>query len=550
MSAVPLINDDGNVTAVLTVIVDIDEQKRAQETLQRLNDMLESEVQQRTRERDRIWQVSEDLLGVADADGVWLNVNPAWTRSLGWDLEEVVNKTTQWLELPDANPSTHECLLNLHEGEAFSFETSLRARGGESRILSWRGVRIDGAIYSVARDVTEKRLREAALEHVQEQLRQSQKMEAVGQLTGGIAHDFNNLLTGIIGSLDMMQTRLTQGRHDSLDRYAKAAMTSAHRAAALTHRLLAFSRRQPLDPRPVAANALLAGMEDMLRRTMGEKIELDITTTSALWLTRCDANQLENAVLNLAINARDAMPHGGRMMIDTSNASFDKTKVATYPGLRPGQYICISVSDTGVGMTPEVLAKAYEPFFTTKPIGQGTGLGLSMIYGFAKQSDGYTRIESEVGKGTSVRIYLPRYLGEIAATEESTNASGRYRAPQVRTVLVVEDEVVVRNLVIEVLTDLGYRAIEAVSGSAGLNILLSDEEVDLVVSDVGLPELNGREMIERARERRPGLKVLFITGYAENSTFGSGQTDEDEQLITKPFPLEILAQRIREMIDD
>ncbi|HVF18174.1 MAG TPA: ATP-binding protein, partial [Steroidobacteraceae bacterium] len=536
------------VTAVLTVVVDINEQKRAQETLQRLNEMLESEVQQRTRERDRIWDVSEDLLGVADARGVWLNVNPAWTRSLGWDLEDVVNKTTQWLEPPEEEISTHDRLSQLREGEAFSFESRLRARGGEYRILSWRGVRLDGAIYSVARDVTEKRVHDAALEQVQDQLRQSQKMEAVGQLTGGIAHDFNNLLTGIIGSLDMLQTRLSQGRHDSVDRYAKAAITSANRAAALTHRLLAFSRRQPLDPRPVAANALLAGMEDMLRRTMGEKIELDITTAGALWLTRCDANQLENAVLNLAINARDAMPHGGRMMIETSNQTLDKGKVATHPGLRPGQYICISVSDTGFGMTPDVLAKAYEPFFTTKPTGQGTGLGLSMIYGFAKQSDGYTRIESEVDKGTTVRIYLPRYLGEIAATEEMMNASGRYRAPQLRTVLVVEDEIVVRNLVIEVLTDLGYRAIEAVSGTAGLNILLSDEVVDLVVSDVGLPELNGREMIERARERRSGLKVLFITGYAENATFG--QVDNEEQLITKPFPLEILAQRIREMIGD
>ena len=550
VSAVPLINEDGAVTAVLTVVMDIDEQKRAQETLQRLNEMLESEVQQRTRERDRIWEVSEDLLGVADAQGVWLNVNPAWTRSLGWDAEELLNKTTQWLERPNAKVSTHDRLSKLREGETFSFESKLRARGGEYRVLSWRGVRLDGAIYSVARDVTEKRQHDSALELMQQQLRQAQKMEAVGQLTGGIAHDFNNLLTGIIGSLDMMQTRLAQGRQDSVDRYAKAAITSANRAAALTHRLLAFSRRQPLDPRPVAANALLTGMEDMLRRTMGEKIEIDITTAGALWLTRCDANQLENAVLNLAINARDAMPNGGRMMIETSNASLDESMVALNPGLRAGQYVCISVSDTGVGMSADVLAKAYEPFFTTKPIGQGTGLGLSMIYGFAKQSDGYTRIESEVGRGTTVHIYLPRYLGQIAASEEMMNASGRYRAPQLRTVLVVEDEIVVRNLVIEVLTDLGYRAIEAVSGTAGLNILLSDEVVDLVVSDVGLPELNGREMIECARERRPGLKVLFITGYAENATFGSGQSENEEQLITKPFPLEILAQRIREMIGD
>ena len=550
VGAFPLANEDGQITGVLTFILDIDEQKRAQETLQRLNAMLESEVQQRTRERDRIWDVSDDLLGVADARGVWLNVNPAWTRSLGWEAEELLNKTSQWLECPDDVAATHTQLIALHDGESCSFETRLRSRAGEPRILSWRGVRIDGLVYTVARDVTEKRLRDAALEHMQDQLRQSQKMEAVGQLTGGIAHDFNNLLTGILGSLDMMQTRLAQQRLDSVDKYAKAAISSANRAAALTHRLLAFSRRQPLDPRPVAANALLTGMEDMLRRTMGEKIELNINTAGALWLTRCDPNQLENAVLNLAINARDAMPNGGRITIETSNQTISEHDASTHPGLKAGQYICIALTDTGVGMSREVLLRAYEPFFTTKPIGQGTGLGLSMIYGFAKQSEGYTSIDSQEGRGTTVRVYLPRYLGEIVPSEEHANASGRYRAPQLRTVLVVEDETVVRNLVTEVLTDLGYRALEAVNGRAGLDILESDESIDLVVSDVGLPELNGREMITRARERRPSLKVLYITGYAENANFGGTRAEHDIQLITKPFSLEVVAQRIREMIGD
>ena len=549
VSAVPLVNADGEVTAVLTVVVDIDQQKRAQETLQRLNEMLESEVQERTRERDRIWDVSEDLLGVADAQGEWLTINPAWTRSLGWDVEEILNKTIEWLE-PPAGHGTHEQLAALHDGQTFAFEAPLRARGGEYRMLSWRGVRIEGAIYSVARDVTDKRQREAALEQVQEQLRQSQKMEAVGQLTGGIAHDFNNLLTGIIGSLDLMQTRLSKGRYDSLAKYAKAAITSANRAAALTHRLLAFSRKQPLDPHPVAANGLIASMEDMLRRTMGEGIQLEIATAGALWLTRCDANQLENAILNLAINARDALPNGGRMTIETANVTIDTAAAASSPGLRPGQYICISVADTGIGMAPDVLARAYEPFFTTKPIGQGTGLGLSMIYGFAKQSDGYTRIESQVGVGTTVRIYLPRYQGDASAREETESGTGRYRALRSRTVLIVEDETVVRDLVNEVLRDLGYHTIEAADGKAGLEALQSDVAIDLVVSDVGLPELNGREMIECVREKRPGLKVLFITGYAENSTFGDTTSDGRIQLITKPFPLEVLAQRIRDMIGD
>jgi signal transduction histidine kinase len=367
-----------------------------------------------------------------------------------------------------------------------------------------------------ANETLEERIRERSdeLEQAYEALRQSQKMEAVGQLTGGIAHDFNNLLAGIVGSLDLMQTRISQGRTDSLERYAKAAMSSAQRAAALTHRLLAFSRRQPLDPRPVSANALLTSMEDLLRRTIGPLHALEFVTAGGLWTTLCDPNQLESAILNLAINARDAMPDGGRLTVETCNAHLDDAYVAKQRDIRAGQYICICVTDTGTGMPPEVIERAFEPFFTTKPLGQGTGLGLSMVYGFAKQSEGHLKIYSEVGQGTTIKIYLPRYRGK--EEDEDTGSAAleeeAVRAEAGETVLVVEDEPVIRDLIVEILQDLGYRALEAVDGPTGLRILQSRERIDLLVTDVGLPGLNGRQLADHARQSRPGLKVSSSLG--------------------------------------
>jgi PAS domain S-box-containing protein len=391
--------------------------------------------------------------------------------------------------------------------------------------------------------------RAAELERTQEQLRQSQKMEAVGQLTGGIAHDFNNLLQGITGSLDLMQKRIAQGRIGELDRFVAGAMTSAGRASALTHRLLAFSRRQPLEPRPVRANPLVASMEDLLRRTLGERIELELVLAGGLWPTLCDPNQLENALLNLAINARDAMPDGGKLTIETGNAHLDSAYVAARGDLQPGQYVCLSVTDTGTGMDAETLVKAFEPFFTTKPIGQGTGLGLSMIYGFTRQSDGHARIYSEPGAGTTVKLYLPRHRGPI---EEAGPASVLAAVPPARegeTVLVVEDEPVVRGLIVEVLRDLGYQALEADDGPAGLEMLRSRRRIDLLVTDVGLPGLNGRQVADAGRSLRPGLKVLFMTGYAENAAFASGFLETGMSMITKPFAMEHLAARIRGMLE-
>jgi CheY-like chemotaxis protein len=377
-------------------------------------------------------------------------------------------------------------------------------------------------------------------------LLQSQKMEAVGQLTGGIAHDFNNLLTGIVGSLDLLQTRLNQGRLDNAARYIDAAMTSANRAAALTHRLLAFARRQPLVPKTVDVNRLVVSVEDLLRRTMGETIDLSIVAADGLWSTLCDPNQLESALLNLAINARDAMPDGGKLTFATSNARLERVTADT-PALSPGDYVCIVVADTGVGMSAEVAARAFDPFFTTKPIGQGTGLGLSMIYGFARQSNGHVTIDSKPGQGTSVRLYLPRHRGEVAATSDPGAELARY-AGRGETVLVIEDEPVVRGVILEMLAEQGYQALEAVDGPSGLKILHSDQPVDLLVTDVGLPGMNGRQVADQARETRPELKILFITGYAESVAISDGFLQPGMEMITKPFELDHLAGRIRTMI--
>jgi nitrogen-specific signal transduction histidine kinase/CheY-like chemotaxis protein len=399
----------------------------------------------------------------------------------------------------------------------------------------------------VARDVTAEKAAAERLKATEEALRQSQKMEAVGQLTGGIAHDFNNLLTGIVGSLDLLQTRLDQGRTDNVARYIDAAMTSANRAAALTHRLLAFARRQPLIPKSVDANQLVVSLEDLLRRTIGETIDLDIHVSDDLWFTLCDPNQLESALLNLAINARDAMPDGGKLTIRTENARLEGVTADT-PALSPGDYICIGVTDTGTGMSAEVAARAFDPFFTTKPIGQGTGLGLSMIYGFARQSNGHATIDSKLGQGTSVKLYLPRHHGDIAAPHPS--ASRAEHAAAGETVLVVEDEPVVRAVILEMLADQGYQTLEAVDGPSGLRILRNHARIDLLVTDVGLPGMNGRQLADQARETRPDLKILFITGYAESVAISDGFLQPGMEMITKPFDLDHLSRRVRTMVSN
>ncbi|KAB1073083.1 PAS domain S-box protein [Methylobacterium planeticum] len=390
--------------------------------------------------------------------------------------------------------------------------------------------------------------RTADLMQAEEKLRQSQKMEAVGQLTGGLAHDFNNLLAGISGALELMGTRIAQGRVKDIDKYMVAAQGASKRAAALTHRLLAFSRRQTLDPRPTNVNALVDGMADLIQRTVGPGIPVETVGAAGLWPALVDPSQLENALLNLCINARDAMPEGGRITVETANRWMDREAARTHD-MPEGQYLSLCVTDTGTGMPPEVIARVFEPFFTTKPIGQGTGLGLSMIYGFARQSGGQVRIYSEVGQGTTVCLYLPRHHGDAPVEEGTPDRTPAAFAQDGETVLIVDDEPTVRMLVTDVLGDLGYSVIEAADSVAGLKLLRSDVRIDLLITDVGLPGgMNGRQMADAARALRPELKTLFITGYAENAAIGNGHLEPGMQVLSKPFAVDTLAARVRELL--
>jgi signal transduction histidine kinase len=392
--------------------------------------------------------------------------------------------------------------------------------------------------------------RTAELEHTHEQLRQAQKMEAVGQLTGGIAHDFNNLLAGIVGNLELMRVRLAQGRTGDLARYINSMMAVTNRASSLTHRLLAFSRRQTLDPKATDIGKLVLSMQDLIGRTVGPAIRLSMNHDDDLWLSLCDAHQLESALLNLAINARDAMPEGGRLMMDATNVIVDDGSDAAQADLAPGQYVAITVSDTGTGMPPDVLARVFDPFFTTKPIGQGTGLGLSMIYGFVKQSGGHIRIDSRVGAGTKVWIYLPRYAGMLVEAAPPEPVDPPRAADANITVLVVDDDTQVRISVAEMLDELGYTTIQAATGHEGLQVLRTARHLDLMITDVGLPGgMNGCQLANEARMLRTGLKILFITGYIQNADLGSDVLEHGTEVLTKPFGLDTFASKVRGLIE-
>jgi signal transduction histidine kinase/DNA-binding response OmpR family regulator len=445
-------------------------------------------------------------------------------------------------------------LLYLNHGQArewtpdeldFVRETGDRVRSAVARREAQ--MELQAFAESLERQVEE---RAAELETAREQLRQSQKLEAVGQLTGGLAHDFNNLLAAISGSLELMRRRGLDGQRAEMERYIGVAQGAVKRAAALTHRLLAFSRRQTLEPKPLNANRLVSDMEELLRRTLGPQIALEVVAAVGLWNVHADPSQLENALLNLCINARDAMPEGGKLVIETANRWVD-LRTAQERDMPMGQYVSLTVSDNGVGMAPEVVARAFDPFFTTKPIGMGTGLGLSMIYGFAKQSGGQVRIYSEVGKGTSVSIYLPRHDAQEEAASEPAELTLAPRADQGDTVLVVDDEPALRMIIVEVMRGLGYATLEAGDGAGALRILQTPRQrIDLLVTDVGLPGgMNGRQVADAARSARPGLKVLFITGYAENAVLSHGHLERGMHVMTKPFEMDVLARRVKALIE-
>jgi PAS domain S-box-containing protein len=532
---------DGNIAGYAKVTRDLTEKKRAEEALR-------CEEQQF---RILVQGVSDYSIYMLSPDGRVVNWNLGAQRIYGYRPEEIIGRSF-------SNFYTDE---DLRAGlPARALETAVRE--GRFEREGWR-IRKDGRRFlanvmidpirdksgeiigfaKITRDVTEQKETRCALEEAREALFQAQKMEAIGQLTGGIAHDFNNLLTGILGSLELIETRLAQGRIKELDRYIDIAQGSAKRAAALTSRLLAFSRRQTLTPKPVDIIRLVSGLEDLLRRTAGPTIELSVRIPENVWAILVDPNQLENALLNLCINAHDAMQDGGRLTITARNWPSDSQPENEHD-LPAGDWVIISVTDTGTGMPKEVIERAFEPFFTTKPLGEGTGLGLSMIHGFAHQSGGKVWIESEIGQGTQVHLCLPRYSGENESTQPSLGPVGHH-AFENETVLVVDDEPFIRMLITETLADLGYRYIEAEDGLSGLKCLETEQKLDLLITDIGLPGgLNGRQLADAGLLLRPGLKVLFITGHAHGAIFGKDDLPPNVHILTKPFTLEQLKKCI------
>jgi PAS domain S-box-containing protein len=533
------------VTAILR---DVNERRMAVEALRRLNQTLERRVAQSTADRNRMWTLSTDVMMVAGLGGTISSVNPAWTQLLGWKEADLIGANLLDFVVAGEERSRLESeLRDLSRGTAPRLiELGMRTAAGGSRRIEWSAVAADELLQAVGRDVTAEREAEAALRRAEEALRHSQKMEAIGQLTGGIAHDFNNMLTAIIGSMEVLKRRIRAGRYDDVQSFMDGAIGAANRAASLTHRLLAFARRQPLDPKAVGVNQLIRGMEDLLRRTLGEAIKLKVDLAPENWPALTDAHQLENAILNLAINARDAMPSGGTLSITTSREVLERRERFDQEEIEAGDYVVVRVGDTGVGMARDTLKKVFEPFFTTKPIGQGTGLGLSMIYGFARQSRGHVRIESTEGEGTTFRLYLPRYQGNI---ESRADAPAREAATGAgEAVLLIEDDSAVRLIISDVLRELGYACIEASDGQSALPMLTSNTPLDLLITDVGLPGMNGRQIAEIARRHRPHLKVLFVTGYAEHATGQAPFLEAGMEMVTKPFALDALALKIREMI--
>lgn len=547
MVVVDPIWDGDRIVGFAKITRDITEQREAAQAA------LEAE----RRFRLLVQGVTDYAIYMLDPEGHVTNWNTGAQAIKGYAADEIIGAHFSRFYTPeDIEAGLPEKALETARREGRFTAEAWRQRKDGSRF--WASVVLDPirdedgeliGFAKVTRDLTERREIELELERSRQALFQAQKMEAVGQLTGGLAHDFNNLLTGITGSLELMKARLAQGRLNEVERYMTAAQGAASRAATLTHRLLAFSRQQTLQPKALDANKLVTGVEDLIRRTVGPSVEIETVLAAGLWPCFCDPNQLENAILNLCINARDAMPDGGRITVETANTWVDH-KGAIMRDMAKGQYVAVSVTDTGVGMSAETIARAFEPFFTTKPVGQGTGLGLSMIYGFATQSGGQARIYSEVGQGTTVKIYLPRHHGKPAEDDEAQLVTRPERANG-ETVLVVDDEPTIRMLIADTLAELGYECIEAADAAAGLKVLQSDVDLDLLISDVGLPGgMNGRQMADAARSRRPELKVLFITGYAENAAIANGHLEPGMHVLSKPFPMDELAARIKSIIED
>jgi PAS domain S-box-containing protein len=514
----------GDIVRWFGASTDIHDHKLAEEALRDLNETLESRVAELAADRDQLWRLSRDPFVVCDMEGRWLSASPAWTEILGWTQAELVGRTSEWMEHSDDAERRRTQMTALAAGEVTrTFTNRFRDRAGHHHWFSWSAVAEGDRLFCVARDVTAEKDREAELAAAQEALRQSQKLEAMGQLTGGVAHDFNNLLTPIVGSLDMLQRKGLGGEREQ--RLIAGAIQSADRAKTLVQRLLAFARRQPLQPTAVDVGTLVAGMADLLASTTGPQIKLVVDTAENLPPAMADPNQLEMALLNLGVNARDAMPDGGTLRISASVASGGKDHRA---GLTPGRYLLLSVADTGVGMDEATVRRAVEPFFSTKGVGKGTGLGLSMVHGLASQLGGAVTIQSRPGIGTNVELWLPASAEPVQSAAPAQDDVDVLAA--VGTVLLVDDEELVRASTADMLGDLGYAVVEAGSAEEALHLLHDGLSPDLLITDHLMPGMNGTDLARTVRAERPSIKILIVSGYADTDGIAP-----DLPRLVKPF---------------
>ena len=543
--AMPIRGEGGELISWVGTNTDIDDQKTSAAALAHLNEYLEREIAERTADRNRLWRLSSDIMLVASFDGTITAVNPAGSAILGWAENEIVGRGLLDLVHADDRDATAAAIARLAQHDApMRFENRYRHKNGTTCWISWTAVPGDGLVNAVGRDLTADRAHAETLRQTEEQLRQAQKMDAIGQLTGGVAHDFNNILQVISANLQLLG-RIGAG-NEKIELRVEKALGAVKRGAQLASQLLSFGRRQALQPKVVNVGRFVVGMEDMLRRALGEAIEVETVVSGGLWNTLVDPTQIENALLNLAINARDAMAGSGKLTIEVGNASLDDAYARRNAEVLPGQYVMLAVSDTGSGMTPEVIAKAFDPFFSTKAEGKGTGLGLSMVYGFVKQTGGHVKIYSELGHGTVVKMYLPRsQQSEDLLTPVDAGAT----TGGTETILVAEDDEEVRATVVDILSELGYRVLKAKDAASALTIIESGARIDLLFTDVVMPgPLKSPELARKARERIPDIAVLFTSGYTENAIVHGGRLDAGVDLLPKPYSREALAQKLRQVL--